>query len=58
MKLYHAKIILKETLIRDFIPLLNNDGIPCLLDTIEGKFYYNSGYGNFKYKEIKYCKRI
>ena len=53
MKLYHAKIILNETLIRDFIPILNNDGIPCLLDTIEGKFYYNSGYGNFKYKEMK-----
>ena len=53
MKLYHAKVILNETLIRDFIPVLNNDGIPCLLDTIEGKFYYNSGYGNFNYKEIK-----
>ena len=53
MKLYHAKIFLNRILIRDFIPVLTNDGIPCLLDLIEGKFYYNSGYGNFKYEEMK-----
>ena len=31
IQLYHAKMILNETLIRDFFPVLNNDGIPCLL---------------------------
>ena len=34
-------------LIRDFIPVLDGAGIPCLYDKVERKFYYNSGTGDF-----------
>ena len=53
IKLYGAKITLNDDLIRDFIPVLDFSGIPCLFEKIEKKFYYNLGEGTFTYGEIK-----
>ena len=36
-----------NTLVRDFIPVLDKDGTPCMYDLVEHKFYYNAGTGNF-----------
>lgn len=47
MKLYSAKIYDNDVLVRDFIPVLDEDGVPCMYDLVEGKVYYNAGTGQF-----------
>lgn len=48
-RLFYFKIYDNGTLIRDFIPVLDQEGTPCLYDKVENKFYYNSGTGTFIY---------
>lgn len=36
-------------LVRDFVPCLDNNNIPCMYDRVEGKAYYNAGTGSFTY---------
>ena len=36
-----------DVLVRDFIPVLDKDGTPCMYDKVEKKFYYNAGTGQF-----------
>lgn len=36
-----------NNLIRDFIPVLDENNVACLYELVEGKFYYNKGTGNF-----------
>ena len=50
MKLYYCKIWNGETLKRDYIPVLDKEGIACLYDKVDGKYYYNQGTGTFSYK--------
>ncbi len=47
-KIYYFKIYENNTLVKDFIPLVNQNNIACLYDKVEGKFYYNKGTGTFK----------
>ena len=47
VKMYYCKIWDNDTLVRDFIPVIGSDGIPCLWDKIQGKAYYNEGYDGF-----------
>ena len=49
-KIYNCKIWKDDTLIRDFIPVLDKNGKPCMYDKVEEKFYYNKGTGDFKYE--------
>ena len=51
MKLYYCKIYQGSELVRDFIPVLNPEGIPCLYDKVTQQYFYNSGEGAFRYKE-------
>ncbi len=46
-KISYFKIYQNNTLVRDFIPVLNGNGTPCMYDKVEGKFYYNVGTGDF-----------
>lgn len=46
-RIYNCKIYDNDFLIRDFIPVLDKNGTPCLLDLVEKKFYYNAGAGDF-----------
>lgn len=46
-KFYQVKFYESGTLVRDLIPVLDNDGTPCMFDRVEGKFYYNQGTGQF-----------
>ena len=48
-KLYSFQIYNSDTLVRDFVPCLDNNNIPCLYDKVEGKAYYNAGTGSFTY---------
>ena len=36
-----------DILVRDMIPVLDKDGVPCMYDRVEKKFYYNAGTGDF-----------
>ena len=47
IKIYYFQIYDDDVLIRDFIPVLDGNGVPCMYDKVEGKFYYNAGTGQF-----------
>ena len=49
LRLYYFKIYEDETLVKDFIPVMDNNNVPCLYDKVEGKLYYNQGEGEFLY---------
>ena len=50
-KLYGAKIYNNADLLRNFIPVLDPEEVPAMLDTVENKLYYNQGSGKFTYGE-------
>jgi len=47
LKLYSCQIWDNEELVRDFIPAKNENGVVCLYDKVNKKFYYNQGTGDF-----------
>lgn len=38
-----------NTLVRDFIPVLDWDDVPCMYDKVSGELFYNQGTGEFEY---------
>lgn len=48
-KIYYAKLWDNGVLVRDFIPCLDNNNVPCMWDRVEQKAYYNQGTGTFSY---------
>lgn len=46
-KLYSCQIYDNGTLVRDYVPCKDPDGVVCLYDKVEGKYYYNAGTGEF-----------
>ena len=46
-KLKYFKLWQDDTLVRDMIPVLDYNGIPCMYDKISQQFFYNQGTGNF-----------
>ena len=50
-KLYGAKLYIgnKATLVRDFIPVLDENNVPCLYDKVSETYFYNAGTGTFEY---------
>lgn len=46
-KLYSCQIYDNSTLVRNFRPCYDPDGVACLYDTVGAKYYYNKGSGNF-----------
>lgn len=62
-KIYSCKIYEDGVLVRDFIPALDANNVPCLFDKVEGKCYYNAGTGQFiagylpaEYEELEYIQ--
>lgn len=47
VSIYLFQIWQDDILVRDFIPVLDGNGVPCMYDKVEGKFYYNAGTGDF-----------
>lgn len=45
--IHSCKIYANNTLVRDFIPVLDNDLVPCMYDKVSGEFFYNQGTGEF-----------
>lgn len=47
LRLYSCQIYDNGTLVRDYVPCLDDSGVVCLYDTVESKYYYNAGTGSF-----------
>ena len=47
MKLYSCKIYSAGTLVRDFIPVLDDSDVACLYDRVTSAYFYNQGSGTF-----------
>lgn len=47
LKLYYCKIYNDTALVRDFMPVIDESGIPCLYDKVSETFFYNKGTGAF-----------
>lgn len=43
------KLYENNTLIRDYIPVLDRNNVACLFDKVSNTFFYNQGTGNFSY---------
>ena len=46
-KIYHARVFENDMLVRNYIPSLDNNGVPCMYDTVSGETFYNQGTGDF-----------
>ena len=47
-KIYSAKYYDNNgILIRDYVPILDNNDVPCMYDKVNDEFYYNAGTGDF-----------
>ena len=47
IRIYKATIKKSGELVRDFIPVLDKDGVACMYDKVSGGFFYNQGTGEF-----------
>lgn len=47
IRMYYFKIYENNVLVRDFIPVIDSNGVPCMYDKIDQRFYYNAGAGQF-----------
>lgn len=47
LKIYYLKIYDNDTLVRDFIPVLDWNMKPCLFDKVTEQLFYNQGTGDF-----------
>ena len=46
-KLYSCQIYDNDVLIRDYAPVIDPDGIPCLYEKLSEQYVYNAGSGSF-----------
>lgn len=47
IRIYSAQIKVAGTLVRDFIPVLDENNVPCMFDNVSKTYFYNKGTGNF-----------
>lgn len=47
LKIYSAKIWDNDELVRNFIPVLDGNGVACLYDLVSNEYFYNAGTGDF-----------
>lgn len=48
-KVYGCKVWQDSVLVRDFIPVLDWNNVPCMYDKVSGELFYNKGTGTFNY---------
>jgi hypothetical protein len=53
VKIYSCQIYDNGTLIRDFVPCKDKNGIPSMFDKVNKVFYYNKGSGSFATGSVK-----
>ena len=49
LNVYYCKIWDGDTLVRDFIPVIDNSGRPAMYDQVSGQLFYNQGTGEFNF---------
>ncbi len=49
IKIYSFKMYNRDTLVRDYIPVLDFNNTPAMYDKVSGQLFYNQGTGQFKY---------
>ena len=47
IRMYYMKMYEGNTLLRDYVPVIDKNKRPCLFDKVEKKCYYNQGIGEF-----------
>ena len=53
LRVYSMQILDNGNLVRDFIPVLDPYGVPCMYDRVTNEFFYNQGTGQFIAGPIK-----
>ena len=48
-RIYYCKFFENGTLVRNFIPVLDRYGVPCMFDSVTKNRFYNAGTGTFTY---------
>ena len=48
-RIYYCKIRENGVLVRDIIPVLDGNNVPCMYDRVTNTFYYNQGSGSFSW---------
>ena len=49
LRIYYCKIYDNSVLVRDFIPVLDENNVPCMYDKVTKDYFYNIGSGTFSY---------
>lgn len=49
-RMNYCKITENDSLILNLIPYIDDEGIPCMYDSISKRFFYNNGTGTFNYE--------
>jgi len=47
VRIFKCKIYDNDILVRDFIPVLDENNVPCMYDKVNRQFYYNQGENDF-----------
>lgn len=50
IRMWSFKIWDNGTIVRDFIPVLDWNDVPCMYDKVSGELFYNQGTGEFSYE--------
>ena len=54
ISIYYIRVFDEDDiLIHEFLPYLDKNNKPCMIDTVTRKAYYNSGTGEFTYEEVE-----
>lgn len=51
-RMAYCKLYDNDTLVRDFIPVLDSNDVPCMYDKVTDELFYNKGTGEFLYSTI------
>ena len=46
-RMYDCQIYVDNVMVRDYIPVLDNNNVPCMYDQLNDTYYYNQGTGSF-----------
>ena len=52
VKIDFIQIYESDTLVKDYIPVMDNDGVACFFDKVAQECVYNAGSGSFGYGEV------
>ena len=49
IRIYSCSLFKGGVLVREFVPVLDKSGVPCMYDRVSRQFFYNVGTGDFQY---------